>query len=327
MSDDSDSLLPLRPIQAPRLNAPTSRPFAARRWRPWTGEPARSRAIALDDCARTLGVLTLGLALACSGDAERATASADPGREVRDLVAALTPPPPDVTSDVQDNWISRRRATLVRQRNAGLDVGREALRRFETEPGLVTEVRQGLLDVAAHNLPQAVAPRLEELVTTYGESLGLRTAACELLAEVAPQRAFALLEPIVREARHSMTYPPQEALVRAYAAGAWASSADPGSVLAEIATDLRQDDAARTVALTELARCVDGPHAAAAKQALETVLIESTGNGYLRRKAAQSIRDSFPAQEACALLERVADLEADLNFGMFLADMLAESCP
>jgi hypothetical protein len=296
----------------------------------------RARALARLRGALPLTALLVLSALACGPDAAETSdvragdgrsAWADPELAVRDLVAALTPPSPAVTSDVLDDWVARRRATLVRQRGAGAAVGREALRRFRAEPALASEVRQGLLDVAAHNLPDEVAPVLEELIAVYGEDLGVRTAAAELLAEVAPARAAALLEPIVREARHSRTYPPQETLLRAYAAGTWGSGGDPGMVLAEVATDLRQDDAARAAALEALKRCVSGPAAAASKQALETVLVESTGNGYLRRKAAQAIRDSFPAAEACALFERVASLEADLNFGMFLADMLAESCP
>ena len=62
------------------------------------------------------------------------------------------------------------------------------------------------------------------------------------------------------------------------------------------------------------------------RRALETVLIESSGNGYLRRKAAQSLRLSLPAETACTLFRTVFEREADINFAKFLGDMIAQLC-
>ena len=63
------------------------------------------------------------------------------------------------------------------------------------------------------------------------------------------------------------------------------------------------------------------------RQALEIILIESTGNGYIRRMAAQSLRKTLPAEEACALFKEVSKLEAETNFLVFLLDVIAETCP
>ena len=55
------------------------------------------------------------------------------------------------------------------------------------------------------------------------------------------------------------------------------------------------------------------------------MLIESTGNGYLRRKAAQALLTADP-EGCCARLQQTIEQEADLNFAHFLYDMIETNC-
>ena len=80
--------------------------------------------------------------------------------------------------------------------------------------------------------------------------------------------------------------------------------------------------AARHLAAGELARFPDP----LGRSALETAMIESSGNGYLRRKAAQAIRDSVPREEACELFRYVLEREADINFAIFMRNMIDLNC-
>jgi hypothetical protein len=43
--------------------------------------------------------------------------------------------------------------------------------------------------------------------------------------------------------------------------------------------------------------------------------------------AAQSLRKTIPAEEACNLFKEVADRESENNFLRFLLDIIAETCP
>ncbi|MFT7487275.1 MAG: HEAT repeat protein, partial [Candidatus Paceibacteria bacterium] len=83
-----------------------------------------------------------------------------------------------------------------------------------------------------------------------------------------------------------------------------------------------KDDAARHQAVKELGKHKT-PHA---HMALRQILVESTGNAYLRRKAAQAIKESFPREEACAIFAEISTMEADNNFLLFLADMIEDNC-
>ena len=92
-------------------------------------------------------------------------------------------------------------------------------------------------------------------------------------------------------------------------------------LLGEIATSLYHDDSVRKRAVRELALVDD----AFGRAALETVLVESTGNADLRRAAAQSLL-AVAGKDACATLQRTLDNEADTNFQLFLADMVEKNC-
>ena len=62
------------------------------------------------------------------------------------------------------------------------------------------------------------------------------------------------------------------------------------------------------------------------RQALEQLLVESSGNHMLRRFAAQSLRDTLTKDELCPLLQRVLEREADPNFQIFIDNMILDSC-
>jgi hypothetical protein len=163
---------------------------------------------------------------------------------------------------------------------------------------------------------------LEKLTMTYGHKIDIRTEAALFLGEVVPARAVELLGPELLKRKRTSTMPDDEFMLRAYVKGCEGSGADPVPVLVSVATDIFKQDAARHQAAQEL-----GNHPVELSlQALRAILVESTGNAYLRIKAAQAIRKAFPREEACAIFEEIATHEADENFLKFLADMIQENC-
>lgn len=271
----------------------------------------------------TAGLLALALWACGNSSAPADTGAARKGMD--ELHAMLIRPPAESTSDKQDAWLARQRETMARLRKGDRELGLLALAEFQKDPKANEEMRIALLDVAAHCAPENTRPVLEKLAMEYDgvSSLGLRTEAAGFLADTSPAAAVALFEPVLREARHHTTYPPQEQLLRMWIAAARQTTAPSDDLLVHIATDIEQTSDARYVAIQELARV----HTPLARKALETVLVESTSDGLLRRKAAQAVRDGLPQAEACAILQRVAEHESDGSFIAFLADMLEKSCP
>jgi hypothetical protein len=215
---------------------------------------------------------------------------------------------------------------LAELSKAGPEVGRAALARLRTTPDgkpRPQAVERALLTVAARAAPEDSKVLLENLVTQYGTDLALRTEATLLLAEVHPLRAKEILEPFVRRARQSQTLPPQEFLVRAWVTACEQSKTDPVPALADAATNLFMEEPARVRAVKEL-----GHHKGnlLAEKALRAILVESTGDGYLRRMAAQALIELLPRESACSLLTEVADKEADSNMLIFLTDALDKYC-
>jgi len=270
--------------------------------------------------AAPLAALLLFFHAACAEQVEGASVQT---AKLQQLVDALDPPPPDSTSDIKNAYYVRRREVLAEMRRAGPELGAMALQLFDERKDAKPQIRLGLLEVAAINLGEEIAPRLTEIFQTYGEDLGERRLACELLAEVAPLRAVELLQPLIVDARPRGTLPPGEAMIQAWSRACLALGRDRTDVLLRISTDIYQDDRNRTVGI-ELLGQIEGP---LPRQALETVLVESTGNGYVRRKAAQALRDTLPQEDACEIFERVIGLEADDNFQRFLADLIERNCP
>ncbi|MEQ1894294.1 MAG: HEAT repeat domain-containing protein, partial [Planctomycetota bacterium] len=184
------------------------------------------------------------------------------------------------------------------------------------------KIRAGLLDIAAHTAPTLTEPLLEELVVTFGEDMHVRRAATELLGRTAPERAVAVLEPILRERYDGRTYPPEEQLLAAWIEAEEKLGLDPVTLLALITTDIQRPQDVRHLATRSLGR-FPTPQG---RQALEAVLVESTGNGYIRRLAVQALEESLPKEELCPLVKRIQDNEADPAMIDFLESMLVTHC-
>lgn len=244
--------------------------------------------------------------------------------QIERLVQALTPLDLDLTSDHHDRWLHAGRALREELRRADPEVGVAALWRLRDARIQDPLLRRGLLEVGSHAAPDVARPLLVTLIEEYGHDFAVRTFAVEFLSETSPQTALEVLEPHLRKRRKpNKTMPPDEFLVRGYARAAQATGEDPTAILADVATNLWMEDAARHFAVAELGR-YPSPYA---RSVLEAILIESTGNSYIRRKAAQALRDSVPAEAACETFRRVANHEAELGMLEFLLDMIRENCP
>jgi len=290
-------------------------------------EPHGSRAASLGSGLGALaGIALLSALAACGrGGAESPASNAPASRAVEELVESFTPLDPTLTSDKHDAWLRRQREVLERLKQSGPEVGRAALEAYDRSAGQPEQVREALLEVAAYGVPLEAAPLLEQLVRNYDPStaLGLRSRAVWLLADTSPERALATLEPLVREERHHATYPPQDILVQGWAHAARELGRVDPLVLCDVAVSLFQPPEARYVAVEELGK-LGGEES---RRALEELLVESSADGYLRRKAAQALEAFLGKDELCALLTRVGDRETDQGFLFFVADMLQRNCP
>ncbi len=310
------------PFRASRALAPGERRRPRRGALRSLGVCALSNTSFLAALALAVGTVLLacGCADSVSGSSDSKAATAE--TRIRELIEVLTPLDETVTSDISDQRFLRGQELLSELREGGRDVGLAALRALGTGDHRVIDIERGLLDVASHAAPQDSLPLLESLVTQYGPSLALRTEAVMLLAETSPERAIEILEPIVARSRSSQTLPPGEFLVKSWVIACEKTGRSPVKELASVATDLFQEEAARIRATKEL-----GHHTEPlATQALQAILIESTGDGYIRRMAVQGLRRTLPRESACALFQRIAEREADMNFAKFLADTLEEHC-
>jgi len=272
-----------------------------------------------------LAVLLLGLLAACGksaagGDEEACKA------QIEALRAAYVPIALHETGDKINAWNAARRELQEQLERGSPALGEMALRSFQAETAAPEEWRMGLLSVAAHCNPQASAALLEKLSLVYDGAtpLSVRTEAMRLLCATSPAVAAELFEPIVLEQRPNVTYPPREQMLRHWILAARAVARPIDASLASIAVDIAQPAEARYVAVDELGK---ESQSNLGRKALETVLVESSSDGLLRRKAAQAMRSAMPRAEMCALLERVAQRESDPEFLNFLADLLIKNCP
>lgn len=263
----------------------------------------------------------------CGGEAA-GEAPLDPeqiAQRIERLIELCTPLDPTLTSDHHDRQLHAERALVEELRRAGPEVGRAALEAYEGHSTTATPdlVRVRLLEVASHAAPELARPKLVGLLTQYGYPMLDRTESARLLAETSPATALELLEPMVSETRRSSTMPDDEFLVRAYVTACAGAKVSPVPVLARFVTNIYKQEAARHYAAQALG---EHPEPLGIK-ALEAVLIESTGNGYLRRKATQALRVALPAESACTIFRAVADREADMGFLEFLISMIEANCP
>ena len=281
----------------------------------------------------TLGLLGLSLLLpACSGsDSASAGSGAEVGgevsegeldRDIRDLISAVSPLGPNATAAAERDWYARRKETLERLRKGPSALGEKALEAYAKRPDALPALRSALLDVAAHCSPESTRTVLVDLVTTFGDNLGLRKNAAEFLALTSPKEALRVLEPILSTTELSSTYPPADELFDYWLAAMKTLDRDPVPLLAEAATDIRRDAGTRNYTIKKLG----GYPSKLGRMALEQVLVESIGNQMARRFAAQSLRKTVDTEDLCPVLQRVFDNEADTGFQQFLASMLEESC-
>jgi HEAT repeat protein len=273
--------------------------------------------------AASVLAVPLALSLAAGCRSERSAPAAEVAkREIQDLVVALTPPPATAIPVVKSEHHVNRKRTLERMRQASPEHGLAALRLYHAEAPSLPEVRAGLLDVAAHTNPAACEELLVQLVTQFGEDLFLRRQATELLGECLPERAVAVLEPILRERYDDRTYPPEEQMLAAWITAMEELGRDPVPFLVLVATDLQRPMDVRHLATKSLGR----HRSEQGRQALETLLVESTGNGYIRVLALQSLRETLPTADFCALARRIQEREADPMFIDLLQDALDKNC-
>jgi hypothetical protein len=271
-----------------------------------------------------LALLVSGSAFSgCSkGDAASSRAQGGPEERVGELIEAFTPLDRTVTSDISDAKFIHGQKVLEELSHAGPVVGHAALVALQEKKEKPVDVERALLTVAARANPAETVPLLESLLTQYGASLSLRTEATLLLAEVAPARAIELLEPLVTKQRQSQTMPEEEFLLKAWVIACDKTGRSPVKELCDVATNIFQPGYARVLAVRELGKRPD-PRGEAA---LRAIVIESTGDGYLRRITIQSLHELLPAETACELFRKVAEKEADMNFLRFLADAIEKWC-
>lgn len=275
-------------------------------------------------------ILLILLLAACNSEPDsKPTPPNDADRQIRDLVAALAPAPASSNSAVQNDWFDRFREVTDRIRTAGPEVGQAALDKFHESDAEPLMLRRGLLRAACYNLPAETAPLLEAIFEQYGEDLGLRTAAIEIITETSPADAIRLIQPIIEKRRPGKTYPEAERLVECYAKAALTlkMGKDAQLVLSTYSTDLFLDQTGRVMAIKALA-AYPGSHT---RETLRTVLVESTGNGYLRRVAAKSLvelAEVDPETDAilCDLLNEIMGKEMDPNFQLYLVNMIEKHC-
>ena len=243
---------------------------------------------------------------------------------IADFLTAMVPPPLDETSDVQDEWLHRTRALASELMAAGPDVGHAALHAFCGNASDYTRTRWALLQIGASASPKEAAPLLRELMLNYGYRTDDRAQATILYAKADPEGFLVDARPyLLRHERPHKTMPADEFIVKGWVIACAAAGRSPVEICADVATNLWMEPYARVIAIETLA---SHPDDALAKKALETCLIESSGDGNLRRKAAQSIRAGWTREDACALLNDVLAHEVDVNFATFLSSMINAHC-
>lgn len=308
------------------LHSPAARrrvPTAAARLRAETHAAPHGSAL-----AAALLVYLAGSGCSGGSDAAEAPAAGSAARvtaDIAELVEAFQTVDPVATSDVHDRALQRQRELVLRLRQGDRALGKAAFAAFRTHAKSSDKLREALLEISAVCDPAGMAPVLEPMIVTYDPELGLglRTYAVGLLAEISPERAMALIEPLLLDERIVTTLPPRETFVRSWAAAARATGRLDLRVLCDVAVDIAQPPDARVAAVSELGAFGGRPSALA----LEAVLFEAASDAYLRRKAAQSLVQFLPPEELCPLLERAVEHEHDMAFLRFVSDLAAAHCP
>lgn len=240
------------------------------------------------------------------------------------LIELSTPLDPTLTSNIHDQQLKDQRLLLAELKQESPAFGRAALAAYHehADPDEPVIVRLNLLEVAAHAAPAETEPLMVKYIQEYGHPMDMRTESVRLLAETNPIRALEVLEPYATRKRATETTPADEWFVSAWVTACDATGRSPVPVLLDIATNIYKEPYARYLAATELGKHPD-PQGI---EALRALLIESSGDGLLRRKAAQALQAALPAETACAIFQQVAENEAELGMLEFLANMIQELC-
>jgi hypothetical protein len=245
-------------------------------------------------------------------------------QEIAQFVEALKPLDPTLTSNHHDQQYWREKALVERLERGEKELGWAALHAFTNSNDRDYKVRRNLLRVGARSAPEEARTLLEVLAFTYGFNIEDRTEALLLFAEIAPARYMELARPfIVRRGVVGQTLPNDEFLVKAWATACRVSGVSPVPEMSDVATNLMLEPYARVIALRTLGQHDLTPES---RSALQTCLVESMGDGFIRRVAAQEILRSFPREDACALLREVLAREADPAMATVIDEMLQENC-
>lgn len=245
--------------------------------------------------------------------------------EIYELLVNLQPLLIELTSDHHDRqFILNKRRIEALEQDDRPEVGFAALHAFTNYPGEDFQSRRTLLRIGARVAPTEATKLLEQLSFTYGYRMGDRAEAVLLLAETDPAALMQGARPYLeRKGRRFQTAPSDEFYARAWVKACDRSGESPVPMMADVAMNLAMEPIARYVAIDALAEHGDDP---LARATLQEALVESTGDGYLRRKAAQGIIASFASEDACAILKEVLDNESDQNMARFLDDMFQTNC-
>lgn len=245
--------------------------------------------------------------------------------EIIGLLRDLQPLHESLTSDHHDRWYIRNRRRLeALERDTRTDIGLAALRAFEKYPVRDFNVRRNLLRIAARVAPEESSVFLGNLAFTYGPYIEDRTEALLFYAEIAPEEFLDRARPYLdRAGRPFQTAPNDEFFATGWLKACEVSGEDPVPMMASVATNFALEPRARYLAVKSLKAYATSP---LARAALETTLVESTGDAYIRRMSAQSVIGGYPREEACALLQKVANRESDMNFARFLDDVIQSNC-
>ncbi len=250
------------------------------------------------------------------------------GEDARDavgrLIEATRPLDPTLTSDYHDRHLAEQRQLIEGLKVSEEEIGNAALHAYtgaEKEPYLV---RRALIWVGGFAAPESARELLRTLMMNYGFPIDDRTEATIVLAKTSPEVFLASAAAhLRRREKPTQTMPDDEFLVEGWVDACQLTGQSPVPMLADVATNLLMQPRARYLAAKRMRLFPNEP---IGQEALESCLVESMGDGYLRRMAAQSLRELLPRETGCRLFAETLARESDLNFRQFLNDMIQENC-
>jgi hypothetical protein len=243
---------------------------------------------------------------------------------VGNLMEAFRGLNPTLTSDHFDRQIFEQRDIYREMIAAGPEIGRAALQAYTGANDEDYLVRRALLWVGGKAAPKEAELLLAPLLTTYGVDMGDRTEAGLILAETSPERYKEIVQPFLeRRENRNKTMPDEEFLVQGWVNACKATGTSPIPMLADVATNLRMMPNARYLAAK---RMREFPNEILGQRALETCLIESSGDNYLRIMAAQSLVELLPRESACELFLEVLSKEASIQMAHFFENLIQKNC-